>query len=115
MAEERSIILYLSDIAESINQIELYVKNQDAHSFFSNQEKQDAVIRRIEIIGEAAGKILNEIRDKYPKVPWAKIKGMRNIVVHQYFGITPELIWQVATVDVRELKPQIEQIIKDYQ
>lgn len=115
MAEERSILLYLTDIIDSINQIGLYAKGQDAASFLSNKEKQDAIIRRIEIIGEASSKIPADTRSKYPQVQWAKMKGMRNIVAHDYFGVTPDLIWQVATVDIPALKPWIEQMINENQ
>lgn len=113
MDKERSMLLYLTDIFESIESIEEYIRDVDVITFLSNKEKQDAIIRRIEIIGEASGKIPISIREKYPNVPWTKIKGMRNVAIHHYFGVSPELIWQVATVDVKELKPWIEKAIKD--
>lgn len=113
MDEPRSVLLYLTDIIESINLIEDYIENLEPSFFLSNKEKQDAVIRRIEIIGEAAGKIPNPIREKYPDIPWTKIKGIRNIAIHHYFGVSPELIWQVAKVDIIELKPWIEKAIRE--
>ena len=113
MDKERSMLLYLTDIFESIESIEEYIRDVDVITFLSNKEKQDAIIRRIEIIGEASGKIPISIREKYPNVPWTKIKGMRNVAIHHYFGVSPELIWQVATVDVKDLKPWIEKAIKD--
>ena len=113
MDKERSMLLYLTDIFESIESIEEYIRDVDVVTFLSNKEKQDAIIRRIEIIGEASGKIPISIREKYPNVPWTKIKGMRNVAIHHYFGVSPELIWQVATVDVKDLKPWIEKAIKD--
>ncbi len=85
----------------------------DATDFYANSEKQDAVIRRIEIIGEATGKISIEIRQKYPEVPWKQIIGIRNIAIHHYFGVSPELIWQVANKDIIELKLVIQEAIKD--
>lgn len=110
--DDRSVLLYLTDIIESINLIDEYIKDIDPEFFMSSKEKQDAVIRRIEIIGEAVGKIPFEIREQYTNVPWTKIKGIRNIAIHHYFGVSPELIWQVASVDVKELKPSIEQAIQ---
>ncbi len=86
MDEQRSALLYFTDILESIEKIEEYVRGIDENDFFSNHEKQDAVIRRIEIIGEATKNIPIEIRQNYPNVPWRKMIGMRNIVVHEYFG-----------------------------
>lgn len=113
MDERRSVLLYLTDILESIDLIEQYVNGIDPHFFITSKEKQDAVVRRIEVIGEAAGKIPNAFREGYPQVPWTKIKGIRNIAIHHYFGVSPELIWQVATVDIVELKPWIEKAIRE--
>ena len=80
--------------------------------FEQNTEKQDAVIRRIEIIGEAVKNLPMDLRDENSDIPWRQIAGMRDIVIHQYFGVTIGLVWCVATSDLPNLKDRIVEIRK---
>ena len=113
MAKNRSINLYLEDILESILKIEFYVKDVAEHEFESNHEKQDAVIRRLEIIGEAVNKIPDQVRKRYPKVPWRQVAGLRDVVIHEYFGVSASLIYRTVTLELVELKDSIKKMISD--
>lgn len=98
---------------ECIGKIEEYIENLTEKEFENNSEKQDAVIRRIEIIGEAVKNISNETKDKYPHIRWREIAGMRDVVIHQYFGVTIGLVWRVANAEIPNLKEKIEAIINE--
>lgn len=74
---------------------------------------QDAVIRRIEIIGEAVKNIPDGIKGKYPEIPWKEIAGMRDILIHEYFGIDLELTWEVVTRDIPDLKTKLLRMRKE--
>ncbi len=111
--KKRDELVFLEDILECIERIEGYVEGISEREFEYNSEKQDAVIRRIEIIGEAVKNISSATREKYPDIPWREIAGMRDIIVHQYFGITTGLVWRVAISDIPHLKPKISKIISE--
>jgi uncharacterized protein with HEPN domain len=88
--------LFLDEILEAIELIQEYLKGVPKDSFMSDQKTIDAVVRRLEIIGEAAGQVDPQIRDAYPDIPWRQIIGMRNIVIHRYFDTDPDSIRGVS-------------------
>jgi len=108
--KKRDERVFLDDILECLDKIESYVKGISEQEFEQNTEKQDAVIRRIEIIGEAVKNLPMDLRDENSDIPWRQIAGMRDIVIHQYFGVTVALVWRVATSDLPNLKDRIVEI-----
>lgn len=113
MGEGRDFRVSLDDILEALEKIVQYVDGVSEREFEMNTEKQDAVIRRIEVLGEAVKNIPFEFRDKHPDIPWRSIAGMRDVVIHQYFGVTISLVWKVATSDVPAIKEKIEKIMDE--
>ena len=111
--KRRNIGLYLRDIADSISAIEEYTNAIMEEGFYSNRLVQDAVVRRLEIIGEAAKNIDDDFKSKYPEIPWKKIAGMRDIIAHGYFGVKLERIWDTVKQDLPRLKKQIVSAIEN--
>jgi uncharacterized protein with HEPN domain len=103
----RSDDLLVLDIIESIEAIFSYTKGVTEEAFIANREKSDAVIRNIEVIGEAAGNLSLTFQEQHSEIPWHQIIGMRNRLIHGYFGISLKIIWQVVTVDLPVLHQQI--------
>ena len=103
--------LYLIHILESIELVESYVEGADLASFSEDQEKQDAVVRRIEIMGEAVKNLPADLRTARPDVPWTQIAGMRDKVIHDYMGVDYELVWTVATEMLGSLREQVQEIL----
>ncbi len=113
---KKDIKVYVEDIIESILKIEEYTDQVTKDGFYKNTIIQDAVFRRLEIIGEAVKNIPKEIKDEYTEIPWKQIAGMRDILIHQYSGIKLERVWIVIKRDLPILKSNIinlkEKIIK---
>ena len=105
--------VFLSHILECIDKIEEYLKGKSKEDFLNSTQLQDAVIRRVEIIGEATSKVPEEIQNDYPEIRWEEAKGMRNILIHEYFGVDLDLTWEVVNQDLPELKEQILSMKQD--
>ena len=97
---KRNISLFVEDILNSINNIEEFSKNLDKEKFSKDNLRQSAIIRQLEIIGEAVKNIPNSFREKYPKIPWRDISGFRDILSHAYFGVNLDRIWRIIESDL---------------
>lgn len=103
----KDILIFIEHILDSMNNIEAFMKNISKDSFFKNKEKQSAVIRQIEIIGEAVKNIPDYFRNKHPDIPWKDIAGMRDKLMHHYFGVNLDTVWKVIQEDIPDLKTKI--------
>ncbi len=106
--------LYLKDLIDSMDQVMAYVDGMTFNEFEKDKMRIDAVLRNIQIIGEAARNISQEIKEKYPDIPWRRMIGLRNIVVQDYFGVDLEMIWRISTVNIPETQPQLEMIVENF-
>lgn len=108
-----SIIDYLNDILEAGNSALAFVAGMDLPGFLEDKKTQFAVIRALEIIGEAAKKISGDIRRDYPEVPWRVVTGMRDKMIHGYTGVNLVVVWKTLMEDLPVFLPIIINIIKD--
>ena len=110
---KRDTGLYLKDILDAIEAIENFVEGMDFESFQKDDKTSSAVIRKFEIIGEATRNIPQDIRKAYPDIPWKEMVGFRDKLIHFYFGIKYEIVWDTIKSRLPELKTKIERVLKD--
>lgn len=109
---KRDIKLIFDDIIEASNRISAYIDQYSKEGFLGDQKTIDAVVRNVEIIGEAVSQIPLEIRKKYPEIPWSKNVGVRNIVIHRYFGVDTDTLWIIIHEQIPKFKEQVSVIIQ---
>lgn len=113
MSDERTILDYLEDISNAIADIRSFVHDMSADAFMADKKTINAVVRSLEVIGEATGKIPTDIRMRYPDVPWDEIIGMRNRLIHEYFGVDLDIVWQTIQDDLAALKTAITTMLNE--
>jgi len=112
---ERPLSEFLQDILDAIADIETFTANVDFETFRHNREKVLAVVKSIEILGEAVKKIPDDIRSRYPQIPWKAIAGMRDVLVHEYWGIDLNVVWATVQVGIPPLKTTILEMQEELQ
>lgn len=112
MSKKRRDKDFLGDINEAMNLIGLYTKELAYREFLEDRKAQDAIVRNLEVIGEASKNITAVFKAKYPDVPWRKLAGLRDKLIHFYFGIDYKIVWSIAKKELPKLRKQVKEILK---
>ena len=111
MTSKRVYLDYLNDIADAAEKIAQFIKGMTYGQFVADAKTSYAVVRALEVIGEAAKQVPSSVRTQYPEVPWQEMSGMRDKLVHDYFGVNLEVVWKTALEDVPNLGLQMQRIL----
>ena len=111
---ERGVPELIEDITEAVKRIRDYVADMDYPVFLRDKKTQDAVVRNLEIIGEAAKKVPSAFRARHERIPWKKMAGLRDVLIHDYFGINLEIIWAVASDNLPPLIGPLKKALSSF-
>lgn len=109
----RNLKLYLQDMQENLRLCQSFTKGMSREEFLADRKTFYAVLRCLEVVGEAAKNVPKDIRRRYHAIPWKEIAGLRDRLVHAYFGVNPDRVWQTLTPDVPSVLPLVERVVKD--
>ena len=103
--------LFVADIVDAIGAIEGYTAGLTQEQFFDDRLRLDAVIKNLTVIGEAAGRVPVSVMEASPEIPWSRMRAMRNVVVHEYFGVDPAILWETVRSDLPPLEAKLEAVL----
>jgi uncharacterized protein with HEPN domain len=106
-------MLYVKDILQNMRDAEEFIQGLSYYEFAGDKKTFNAVVRALEVIGEAAKNVPTVVRRKYPAVPWKEMAGMRDKVIHFYFGVNREAVWLAVKDRIPTIRPMIEQVLRD--
>lgn len=107
----RDVSLYMGDIVEACDRVRSYIERLTFETFVADNRTVDAVVRNLEIVGEAAKKVPSTVRSRAERVPWREMAGLRDVVAHAYFGIDHHIIWDVASNHLPQLREDIAELL----
>ncbi|HUV79902.1 MAG TPA: DUF86 domain-containing protein [Candidatus Bathyarchaeia archaeon] len=111
--KKRELGDYIQDILEALGEVDDFTTGMQFEDFVKDKKTINAVVRSLEVIGEATKKIPDGFREKYSKIPWKRMAGMRDKLIHEYFGIDLEIVWEVINNDLPPIKPLIQKVLED--
>lgn len=111
--KEREYRFYIEDLLDAIDRIDSYIEGLNYESFRRDYRTVDAVVRNLEVIGEASHKVPSHIKELKPNLPWDEMYYLRNKVTHEYFGIDYEIIWDVVSLHLPQLRQEVEELLKE--
>ncbi|MEN6424321.1 MAG: DUF86 domain-containing protein [Phycisphaerales bacterium] len=106
--------VYLSHMRDAIAKIERFLAGTDYETFTGDDMMIDAVIRELEIIGEAAKNLSGSFIERHPEIPWSRIKRMRNVLIHEYFGVSLKVVWDTSHSNLPQLKAFIQDVLAEH-
>lgn len=112
---KRNVQILLQDILEACQKIGKFIQGMDSATFVCDEKTGDAVVRNLEIIGEAASRLPDDFIKRHTEIEWFQIVGLRHRIVHEYFGVDLEIIWEIVRNDIPELSRQIQKLIASQQ
>ena len=113
MKTPRSTLDYLDDILDAAGKIEIFTRGMSYEEFSGDDKTVYAVTRALEVIGEATTCIPRQVRERYPSLPWSEMAGMRDKLIHAYFGINRAIIWRTVRDDIPPLRPAVQRLLDD--
>ena len=112
---KKDVLVYIEDILDAMGKAETFVAGLTYEQFETDFRTNFAVVRAIEVIGEATKRLPNAFRDQYPEIPWKDMAGMRDVVIHGYNNVNLRIVWDVVKRDIPIIKPQIRQILANFE
>lgn len=109
---KRADVEYLADTKEAVLRINAYTQDLTFEQFLEDKKTQDAVVRNLEIIGEAAKNISEESKSRFPQIPWKDLAGVRDKLIHHYFGVNFDIVWNIVKQELPDVLSQLEEILK---